>query len=401
MRTCRAWIGRVLCALLLATATLSMAAEVCRNASFVGLDEKAHSIKALLGHNTTNLDDIKLYIGWEDGKPYIQSNFLSANPDQPGSFSEHPTKILSSNVNDLANALSNVIYWGEPPPDADLAVSRALQGVTVYLDEKMIKPNGELGFDIGVVDRVSIVAGNKIASYGNIKLLRLKNPPPIATEIISGCCLRGRPPGKGPIILGKLQRREFDAKGFRFLPLIGTSGTHTVIEHQLPALHAAAQRTSTPGRSWEARLEQALEASRGKNLIIMSHMVGNRLAVRSPGGIAFEIPISTLREKARAAGVDLILLGCDTAEYIKDATEDLGVVGKIDSVAVARRLEKAVADSANLAELTGRLASEDIELVAYDEHGGHGYAGASAFSRIPHTNFFARVFRLLALKKGE
>jgi hypothetical protein len=385
----------------LATTTLSLAAEVCREASFAGLDEKTESVKRLIGHTTTSLDDIKLYIGWEEGKPYIQSNFRSADPDHPGTFSEYPTKILSSNVSDLGNALSNVIFWGKPPEDSDLAVSRALQGVTIYLDEKMIRPNGEIGFDIGIVDKVRIVAGDKVASYGDIKLLRLKKPPPIATEVIAGCCLRGRPPGKGQIILGKLQKREFDAKGFRFLPLIGTSGTHTVIEQQLPVLHAAAQRTSTSGRNWEARLEQALEASRGKNLIVMSHMVGNKLAVRSPDGIAFEISISTLREKARAAGVDLILLGCDTAEYIKDATQDLGVVGKVDSVAVARRLEKAVEHSANIAELTERLASADVELVAYDEQGGHGYAGASAFSRIPHTNFFARVFRLLALRKGE
>jgi hypothetical protein len=69
-------------------------------------------------------------------------------------------------------------------------------------------------------------------------------------------------------------------------------------------------------------------------------------------------------------------------------------------VSAARRLDKALDNATNLAQLLQGVASEDIKLVAYDALGGPaaGYPGASAFARVAHRNFFVRVFRMLFLK---
>jgi hypothetical protein len=374
-------------------------AEVCRAKSFMGLDRKVEAIEKLVGGTTTRVEEIKLYVGWENGKPYMQSNFRSEDPDAPKTYSEYPTKLLSREIKDIRVALLNVIFWGELPADSAQIVEQAMKSATVFVDEKLIKPNGELGFDFSGAEKVKIVSNDTVLRTGEIKLLRLKKPPPAITEVLRGCCLRGRPPGKGEVILANLRKRSFDATNFRFLPFLGGSGTHAVIK-ELPTLSAAAERTTTTDQSWEQQLDQALAVSKGKSLIVMSHIEGNELAVRLEGKVAFSISVGSLRERARAANVDLILIGCDTAASINDATQGWGVAGNVKSTDVAKRLEEAVQSSSNVAELTERLASEEIELVAYDEQGGHGYAGASAFAKVDGSDFFARVFRILALKKG-
>lgn len=402
MRILQSWISRISAMLLLCFAGVVAAEEVCRSYSFEGMHQTTTEIKSLLGPNTTKFEDMKVYIGWSDGLPYIQSNFLSVHPEQPNQYADFPTKIRSEAVKDLSFALLNIIYWGDTlPAGARDNVAKALESVTVYVDESMIRANGEVAFDLGPVEKIKIVSGNRELPYGEVKLLKLKEPPPIATEVIDGCCLRGRPPGKKAIILQKLQQRKFDASNFMFLPLLGASGTHNAIRERMPTLKAAAGRTSIPNQEWNARLDQALNAARGQSLIVMSHMEGNKLSVRSPDGPAFEILLTTLRDRAREMNVDLILLGCDTAAYIKDASQDLGIHGTIDSITVAERLEKAVQSSTNVADLAQKMATDDIQIVVYDEKGGHGYAGASGFARVRNSNFFARVFRLLSLRKED
>ena len=107
-----------------------------------------------------------------------------------------------------------------------------------------------------------------------------------------------------------------------------------------------------------------------------------------------------MRDQARRAEVDLILFGCDTAAFIGEASGSIGIAGKYNTATAAARLDKALGTSQNVADLLKGVASPDIVVVAYDEAGGNGYAGASGFARVRNTNFLARVFRLFAIRGG-
>lgn len=400
MRAVRYRLSKVFCILLIFLANCATAAEVCRARSFEGMRSRVEAVKELVGSDTSSLEGIKLYMGLVDGYPYIQSNFRSEIEGEQGHFHQFPTKLKGAVFTDIRVTLSNVIFDGPPPPDSNQVVDQVLQSVVVYVDSEMVKSNGQPALDLTGARRIHLVSNNKELETGKIETMRLKNPPPALVEKLKGVRYSGRPPGRARQIREQLEGRPFSSSDFSFLPLVADTGTRTVVEEQ-PVLKAAAIRTVKSNSDWNDQLSEALERSQGRNLIVLAHIEGKDVAVRMGGDLVFSISIAELRGKAKAANVDLILLGCDTAGFIDAASEGLGVSGSVNSVEIVRRLEEAVKGSSNVSHIADKLASEDIMMVAYDELGGYGYAGASAFAKVEGTGFFARVFRLLALKNWK
>jgi hypothetical protein len=400
MRFISSFLVKASLAILIATTTCASDAEpVCRSKYISGMETRIDRVGHLLGNNTVRVDELKLYVGVDDGVPFIQSNYLSAEPEHAGLFSPYPTKLRSSEITDIKQALKNVIFWSELPDNADVIVADALRKVTIYIDAELIRANGETTFDVSSARNFKIVRQEKVVETGEISLLPLTKPPPALTEIIRGCCLKGRPPGNGKAIITDLQNREFNPGTFGFLPLVSDSGTHTVVNEQ-PVLRKAVKRTVNLAGNYESQLTEALQRSRGKTLVVLAHIEKTDVVVQGGNKTsAFSIPIETLRSRSKAADVDLILLGCDTASVINEATGGIGVLGTFDSVKVTRMLERAIPLSRNIADLVERLASKDLTMVAYMEKGGHGSAGATAFAKVRGKPFLVRVFRILALRE--
>lgn len=390
---------RFLCALSMLLAVATVQATVCRNPYIAGMEALTDQSKGLLGPDTTDIRRIKLFITSDDGIPYVQSNFRSANPDKPGEFAESPTKIRDKGIDSIESALLNIIFWDTPPENAQAIVREALDHAEIFVDKHAFDQSGRLRIDVARDIKVRLSADGKPVRTGELKLLRLKKPPPALTEVISGCCLRGRPPGHGTRIMAGLKERPFNAGEFTFLSMVVDSGTAATIR-SLPALRSAAERVGTLPENWGERLDTALKASSGKNLVVLGHIEGKDVVVTDARQeVLYSIPIATLRAKARDNNVDLLLLGCDTAAFVERETEGLGIAGIFNTATAARRLETALENSTSVADVVKNMAATDFVFVAYEEKGGYGYAGASVFAKGAGESYSARIFRLLALRK--
>lgn len=376
-------------------------AVICRSASFAGLSDWTESIHALLGENTTDVTKIKLFIGKDDGVTYIQSNFRSANPEKPGEYSDFATKVRTNDAKDLRRALLNIIYWGEHPPDAGEVIEKALKSAEVYVDRASIDQNGRIAVDVEGAAAIRIVTETQTLAHGEISTLRLKEPPPALVETIDGCCFKGRPPGRATAITAALSERKINPSRVSLLSFVVDSGTDAVIAKS-KTLSAARDRTGASRKdAWQDQLSSALRAAKGGTLLLLTHINGKNVEVLDPAHrVLFSAPVAELRDQARRAEVDLILFGCDTAAFIGEASGSIGIAGKYNTATAAARLDKALGTSQNVADLLKGVASPDIVVVAYDEAGGNGYAGASGFARVRNTNFLARVFRLFAIRGG-
>lgn len=374
-------------------------AVLCRMASFVGLERRTESIHTLLGENTTNPSEIKLFVGKDGGTTYIQSNFLSEDPDNPGTYSEHPTKIRTNEARDLPQALQKIIFWGNAPLGATEFVSKALASTHVYLDRSAIDQNGRISVDLSGAKSIALVTDNQTLTSGRIDTIRLKEPPPALVETIDGCCFKGRPPGRATEIVQKLSERKINNEKTVLLSLVVDSGTESVISKS-GILSAASKRASYERTdSWEVKINKSMKATRGTTMVILSHIEGADAAVLDPSGNKlFSIPVKKLRELAQKSDVDLILFGCDTASFINENSDSIGVVGKYNTATAAKRLAVALPNSKNVAQLLKAIASPELTIVAYDELGGNGFAGASGFAKVKNTGFLARVFRVLSIR---
>lgn len=195
-------------------------AVICREHSFRGLEKWTESIHTLLGENTTNPSEIKLFVGKDGDTTYIQSNFLSEDPDKPGTYSEHPTKIRTNEARDLPRALRNIIFWGNEPSGATEFVSKALASTHVYLDRSAIDQNGRISVELFGAKSLALVTDNQTLTSGRIDTIRLKEPPPALVETIDGCCFKGRPPGRATEIVQKLSERKINNEKIVLLSLV-------------------------------------------------------------------------------------------------------------------------------------------------------------------------------------
>lgn len=376
------------------------AADVCRTSSFVGMDRRTEKIHDLLGPNTTDVSKIKLFISRDKDVPYIQSNFLSSHPKNAGAYSDFPTKLRTKSVDNIRDALMNIVFWSKLPGNADEIVEQALKTVEVYVDRGEMDHNGRIPIDIDGVKKIQLADGEKKAiATGEISTLHLKEPPPALIETIDGCCLKGRPPGRAQTIFASLKDRKVSPDTVVVLPFVVDSGTEAVVRRS-KVLSAAQERTRiTAEDSWPNKLKKAIDASRGSTLVLLTHISGKNVEVLDPSqNVLFSIPVSEVRTMAKEADVNLVLFGCDTATFIADASDSIGLAGKYNTASAATRLGKALGTSNDVSEVLRSVVSPDLVVVVYDERGGNGYAGASAFARVEKTNYLTRVFRILSMR---
>lgn len=127
---------------------------------------------------------------------------------------------------------------------------------------------------------------------------------------------------------------SFNAEDVR----VGSLFDETADVESVEALRAASGKTAYRNI---ASAEEALDfvgERRGKVVALVGHVEEQQFVVAGVTGEKFRVAIASLVEAAERRGVSLLLLGCDTSAI--DAAS--GVAGRINSIAVASQLHKAL-----------------------------------------------------------
>ena len=153
----------------------------------------------------------------------------------------------------------------------------------------------------------------------------------------------------------------------RFLSLVRDSGTETAIKTS-KTLDAARLGTSGTPINSLAQIESAFSSAQGKTVVLMSHVEGENFVTRDPGRrIVSSIPVQSVRALATKYNVELIDLGCETAQHLRAERLGIGVTTTFNTVDAVRALNKAISASSNYSEFFQALTSENLTIVV--DHG--------------------------------
>ena len=99
--------------------------------------------------------------------------------------------------------------------------------------------------------------------------------------------------------------------------------------------------------------------------MMLSHVEDANFVVRDPAGnLVSSIPIESVRALAKQYHIELVDLGCQTAQQIRnDGGLGLGVTNKFNTVNAVQSLEGALARSHNYSEFFANLTSENLKIV--------------------------------------
>ncbi len=381
-------------------------AVVCRENSVAGYGSRMDSVKAWIGESTSDITKMKIYLsqGMRDGKRelYVHSNFLSTDPTNGDAIVAFPTKLVEGDgkVKSLSQLFLNLIFLpdadGNVPENADTLVAQATKNAEVFIDPDIMADDGRIAFDLSGVKQIALARDNGRLELGEISTLILRKPPPIMMERLSGCCLSGRPAGRGLAIKRSFEQTKFNPKEVGLLSLVVDSATADRIATS-GRLEAAAKRGQNYNQgSWESKISAALAANKGRSLIVLSHVSKGNVVIEGPSGtVEHRLSIDQLHEMAAAQQVNLVLVGCDTLAQAQSLPPGIGIVGRYNTEHAARQLDQAMSNSKNALEFVENLASEGLHIVVQEGAWSQNGLGATVYAK-PESRLkrFKRAFRI-------
>jgi hypothetical protein len=184
---------------------------------------------------------------------------------------------------------------------------------------------------------------------------------------VLGCCLFGIPPHLAGQYQKALEARPFDRRNVHLLSLVRDSGTKSAI-NESANLKAAHLGDSNVPISNLAQIESALRAASGSTVVLVSHVEGANFVIRDAARkLVSSIPMDSVRALASKYNVELIDLGCETAQQLKLEQVGIGVTTKFNTVDAMRALDRALSQSANYADFFQTITSENLRVVV--DHG--------------------------------
>lgn len=387
---------------------------ICRESAIEGSEElKDKAINIIGDDTTTDPSNVKIFVTVKDGEAYVQSNFRSKNPDyDPSStdpskrdhYSLYPTKLFttkSQRVKDYTQAIRNIVFWGDPQSsynDPQQVLEAALAHATVYVDQSALDQHGRPPFDLSGASTVMVVDSQSKETLAQAELLPVREPPPSLIERIAGCCFYGRPPGHGRDILARLERQPFQSKNTSFISLFEDSGTAAAIAAS-PHVKAIELR-DRQDLVWHERLDAALAASKGKSLVIIAHTEHESLVIRDARGVLkFQASVQDIVDRAAAANVQLVLLGCETASFVHEQSSGLGVIGQYRSTDAVSKLEIALSQARSARQFYESLSGENLKLVVEaDDSRTASLIKGKVMAKVNSSRpFWAQIARVLML----
>lgn len=187
---------------------------------------------------------------------------------------------------------------------------------------------------------------------------------PASMVKILGCCVYLRPPGFG-LHLGSdiLRNTPLQVKNIHLGVMVLDSATQGFAKNftsNKMRSSSSIGRTDTP-QNW---LNKELGKARGRSMLLVAHTEANEYVVRNSDGTIFgKIPIKEVSELAIRYDVQLLHLGCNTANSLRKI-DAVGVLDSFNSLEVLRRIAKVIETKPdNLADFLVQLADPSMRLL--------------------------------------
>lgn len=338
---------------------------------------------------TSTMKEASVYIEFDDGLLYYHSNLITPGFAEDGMPFKFPTKARGNPDQnpvfaDLNTIFLNLSFTAAPEPAAADAAHRALrENVQVLLDTSMFNEAGIPRIDLTGIKNVRVVDTHKNINLGtSTETLQTSKPPPSIIAKIKGCCLYGRPPHWSERFSYLLSKRPFESKKIKLISLFIDSATEKEIKGSKLVKEAHLKGDVSNLKS-ESDLKKIFDRAKGSTLVLLGHVESADYVVRTSGNVEqLRIPISSVRAMAKASGVHLIDIGCQTTKVIKEDSFGLGVMTRYNSVDAVRSLERALKSSTTLEEFLVSFSSEGLKIVLEPSFLTESVKTASVYSRI-------------------
>lgn len=351
-------------------------AEVCRLSGLQGFEEPARRAGIfVLKPKTSDPAKAVVYIEKTSEGYYYHSNFVT-----PGY--SYPTKVGSAAATDGAAAFVNIVHADRPTDAAWRQTERTFRdNVEVLVDVSVFDKNGAPTVDLSGVKNVKIVdgRGGRVLANKGVETLNRRQPPPLILSKILGCCFFGIPPHLAQRYGEALRARPFQQGEVRFMSLIRDSATDSAINKSL----LVKDRRLGNGEqiSKLADIEQSFQSAKGKTVVLVGHVEGSNFVARNAKKeVTMNIPIANLRATARKYDVELIDLGCRTAQEISTDSLGLGVTTRFNTVDAVQSVDRALSKSRNYAEFFENLTGEGLKVVIDKEFANGSALRANIYS---------------------
>jgi hypothetical protein len=336
----------------------------CLEEGIKGMEHYAANAHRFVGSTTSDMSNAVLYVEKTERGIYLHSNYQALG-------APNPTKIWTDEHVNLDILFLNVVF---PGAKGGFSLQEQLEGKTalkhaqVILDESMFTEGGYPLIDIGDAKNVAIVDGDTGETLvGPVDRLERTSPPPVLMSRVVGCCLFGIPPHLAAGYQRALEARPLAKDNIRFLSLVRDSGTETAIKSS-KTLRAARLGESGAPISSLAQIDSAFSSAQGKTVVLMSHVEGENFVTRDAARrIVSSIPVQSVRSLAAKCNVELIDIGCETAQQLRAEKLGIGVATKFNTVDAVRALDRAISASSNYSEFFQSLTSENLTIVV--DHG--------------------------------
>jgi hypothetical protein len=350
-----------LVAILLCPLAVFSQTVVCREPGIKGMDRNASRAQNFLPPKTSDMSKVVIYVEKASGGFYVHSNY-----ETPGT--PNPTKIFTKDSSDLQQIFLSVLFHGDFTLSEQEAGRKAYrEHARLLLDTSVFTEGGYPLVDVGQA-QVAVVDG-RLGKFliGPVERLDRGSPPPFLMSRVVGCCLFGIPPHLAEHYQNALAARSLDKGNVRFLSLVKDSGTESAIKNS-KSLSAARLGESGVAITSLAQIETAFQRARGSTVVLVSHVEGANFVTRDAArNIVSSISMESVRALASKYNVELIDLGCETAQQLKAEKLGLAVTTKFNTVDAVQALDRALSHSSNYADFFQTLTSENLRVVV--DHG--------------------------------
>ena len=225
-----------------------------------------------------------------------------------------------------------------------------LEDMTFYVSKNIFDEKGNTTLDFDGRMRVVMIDPETKTSVGGL-IINTDKPPPFGAEIIDGCCLSGRPPGKDAKFSKiLLQKSNLKKENVRVISLVADGATTRAIEDSSLKNIRLGKTGQVPD---EADIDGLIGAHKGKDIIVLGHVEGQNFVTRnSKNEVVSIVSIEKLRASASKHDVLLIEIGCNTAGSAAGLqAPGVAIATRFNTVDATQRLAKALDTSLNLRDL--------------------------------------------------
>ncbi len=337
----------------------AIAAEVCRLNRLVPFEAAGdRAVYFLPKRVTSNKAAASVYVEKTSDGAYFHSNYLTPGHD-------YPTKVGSSKIDDAKFAYVNIVHDSRPSEFEWRSTEEAFKNdVEVFVDISVFDHNGRPTIDFGGVKKITVVDGkSREVIAKDVEIVSTKTPPPMIVGKSLGCCVYGLPPHMAIRIAKSLRAKKLNRGKVKLLSLAPDSATEAAISKS-KTLKKASVSVRPDKIVSEEILVRAMSEAKGRPLIALGHVENGFYVIRDPAGLeTFRVSIERLRTIAREYDVELIDIGCRTAEEISAESFGLGVTTEFYTVDAINSIRDALKISTNYAELFETMSSEGLKLV--------------------------------------